>query len=214
MNRANNFYNNNNNREIYHYRYERSDSSRRKKSIGEKKNEIYNLQKKLNYNYNNDYFLKRKNMFPGYYHPEINRNIHNIHNIHNSNNYSTYYPFKNKQGLYGYPLGLFKENDWNCVNCNNINFSWRNECNRCHLEKYKNDIYQEGKYKFLKKRQHSRSSEHFSSSKKSSFSSKNKSYSYSKSYSNKSNYSYSDIKQEKRDKKEKYKMSDMENFKI
>ena len=147
-------------------------------------------------------------MFTGYYHPEINKTIHN------TNNYSTYYPFKKKPGLYGYPLGLFKENDWKCVNCNNINFSWRNECNRCHLEKYKNDIYQEGKYKYLRKRQHSRSSEHFSSSKKSSFSSKNQSYSYSKSYSNKSNYSYSDIKQEKRDKKEKYKMSDMENFKI
>ena len=133
-------------------------------------------------------------MFTGY-HPEINKTIHN------TNNYSTYYPFKKKPGLYGYPLGLFKENDWKCVNCNNINFSWRNECNRCHLEKYKNDIYQEGKYrneiyqegryrndiyqeskykndiyqegkyKYLRKRQHSRSSEHFSSSKKSSFSS-------------------------------------------
>ena len=78
-------------------------------------------------------------MFTGYYHPEINKTIHN------TNNYSTYYPFKKKPGLYGYPLGLFKENDWKCVNCNNINFSWRNECNRCHLEKYKNDIYQESR---------------------------------------------------------------------
>ena len=136
-------------------------------------------------------------MFSGHYNPEFNKNI-------NNNNYTTYYPFKNKKGLYGYPIGLFKENDWKCVHCNNINFSWRNECNRCHLEKYKNNIYQENKYKYLRKRQLSRSSEHFSSSKKSSFSSNNQSYSYSKSYSNKSNYSYSDIKQEKRNQNEKY----------
>ena len=33
------------------------------------------------------------------------------------------------------PPGLFKEGDWKCEFCENINFSWRGECNKCHHPK-------------------------------------------------------------------------------
>lgn len=36
-----------------------------------------------------------------------------------------------KRSSFGGPPGLFKETDWRCENCHNINFSWRSECNRC-----------------------------------------------------------------------------------
>ena len=29
------------------------------------------------------------------------------------------------------PSGIFKEGDWRCENCQNINFKWRNQCNKC-----------------------------------------------------------------------------------
>lgn len=35
----------------------------------------------------------------------------------------------------GGPPGLFKEGDWRCDNCKNINFSWRDKCNKCNRPK-------------------------------------------------------------------------------
>jgi hypothetical protein len=36
---------------------------------------------------------------------------------------------------FGGPPGLFKEGDWKCPSCGNINFSKREFCNRCRLRK-------------------------------------------------------------------------------
>lgn len=36
-----------------------------------------------------------------------------------------------KRGYLGGPVGLFKEGDWKCDICQNVNFSWRKECNKC-----------------------------------------------------------------------------------
>ena len=32
-----------------------------------------------------------------------------------------------------------REGDWICLKCNNLNFSFRNICNRCHLTKTENN---------------------------------------------------------------------------
>jgi len=157
------------------------------------------LHKKLNYNY--ETYYKRKPIIKGNYYPNINTNFVNTnYNTNYNNNFPPSYPFRPKKGLYGYPMGLFKENDWKCPNCNNINFSWRNECNRCHLEKFNNNVLKESKYNFLYKRQYLRNSNIHSSSKKSSYSSNSKSYSQSKSYS-KNSYNSNSSKNEKRNKR-------------
>lgn len=44
-----------------------------------------------------------------------------------------------KKGFFGGPPGLFKENDWRCENCQNINFSWRTMCNKCKYPKHVRD---------------------------------------------------------------------------
>jgi hypothetical protein len=154
------------------------------------------LNKKLNYNY--ETYYKKNPIIKGNYYPNINNTFDNNNNIRTSN-FPPTYPIKSKKkGLFGYPLGLFKENDWKCPNCNNINFSFRNECNRCHLEKDKINLFKESKYKLVKKRQYSRSPDLQLSSKKSSHSSSNKSNSRSKSNSKKSNNSYSSKHEKKK----------------
>ena len=51
----------------------------------------------------------------------------------NSNNYQA--NSVPKKGLFGGPPGVFKEGDWRCENCQNINFKWRVECNKCKYPK-------------------------------------------------------------------------------
>lgn len=46
------------------------------------------------------------------------------------------YSPRNFQGRrFNGPPGLFKEGDWKCQLCQNINFSWRSVCNKCHHPK-------------------------------------------------------------------------------
>ena len=40
-----------------------------------------------------------------------------------------------KKSYFGGPPGLFKEGDWRCENCQNINFKWRVICNKCQYSK-------------------------------------------------------------------------------
>lgn len=55
-----------------------------------------------------------------------------LNNKSNFQNNNMYYKFKK-------PF-IEKAGDWICFNCNNLNFAFRTNCNRCHITKKDNNI--------------------------------------------------------------------------
>ena len=86
----------------------------------------------------NENFLNLKNLFN---YNNINKNC--IDNLYYDNNFSS----KNKNDINDKKKKkpfIEREGDWICIKCNNLNFSFRNNCNRCNFSKTDN-------LKFLKK---------------------------------------------------------------
>ena len=124
-------------------------------------NQNYNLQNQYinnnNYNYTNkDINYNYSNDNPNYY-QNYNNNIPNL--TYNINNFKEFIPTKlrineqsNKKDTQTNQKNKFssgnkknkqkgkkyfevREGDWRCSQCNNLNFSFRNKCNRCNLPK-------------------------------------------------------------------------------
>ena len=86
----------------------------------------------------NENFQNLKNLFN---YNNINKNC--IDNLYYDNNFSS----KNKNDINDKKKKkpfIEREGDWICIKCNNLNFSFRNNCNRCNFSKTDN-------LKFLKK---------------------------------------------------------------
>ena len=77
----------------------------------------------------------------------FNKNNHSFHHISNNNN-SNKNRNKKNQKKKGY---IEKEGDWPCYDCKNINFSFRDVCNRCRLPKEESEKkYREAGEKLIK----------------------------------------------------------------
>ena len=58
--------------------------------------------------------------------------------------------YKNKTKKINSRKKVFKERkgDWICFNCNNLNFSFRTQCNRCKISKNESDILSSEYYQY------------------------------------------------------------------
>ena len=58
--------------------------------------------------------------------------------------------YKNKTKKMNRRKKVFKERigDWICFNCNNLNFSFRTQCNRCKISKNESDILSSEYYQY------------------------------------------------------------------
>lgn len=58
----------------------------------------------------------------------------------NSFDNNIYYKFKNNECQNFKKPFIERAGDWICLNCHNLNFAFRTNCNRCHLTKRENQI--------------------------------------------------------------------------
>jgi ribosomal protein S27AE len=90
-------------------------------------NEQNEFQNFLNYSNNgNATFGNKSNQMNNYYSNSFDAN--NYYKYKNNNEYQKKKPFIERVG------------DWTCFNCHNLNFSFRTNCNRCHITKKENQI--------------------------------------------------------------------------
>ena len=101
---------------------------------GKNQNQImFNSNNSSNVNLQSNQNLYLKNHFLGN-NFNVNKNF-----FENNFNYNSYSP-KNKNGDEKKKKKPFieREGDWICVKCKNLNFAFRNNCNRCGLTKNEN----------------------------------------------------------------------------
>ncbi len=63
---------------------------------------------------------------------EIDYNYDNKNNYYNFNRYNQNHRIKTYNNI--------KKNDWICIYCNNLNYSFRNKCNRCNSPREISDL--------------------------------------------------------------------------
>ena len=105
---------------------------------GKKNNNISdNPQNKLNTNSEPFFpkFLRRPTM-------ENNQNYNNNHCLHNHEKENNSFEEKNKKKF------TARKGDWICSGCGNINFSFREKCNRCIMIKLYSESKNETNYNF------------------------------------------------------------------
>ena len=110
-------------------------------------NNNYNFSKDINYNYSNgnqNYYQNYNNQFPNLtYNMNVKEFIPTKMRMNEQNNAKDIQinpknkfssgNKKNKQK--GKKYFEVRDGDWRCNQCNNLNFSFRNKCNRCNLPK-------------------------------------------------------------------------------
>ena len=109
-------------------------------------NNNYNFSKDINYNYSNgnqNYYQNYNNKFPNLtYNMNVKEFIPTKMRMNEQNNAKDIQinpknkfsgNKKNKQK--GKKYFEVRDGDWRCNQCNNLNFSFRNKCNRCNLPK-------------------------------------------------------------------------------
>jgi len=110
-------------------------------------NNNYNFSKDINYNYSNgnqNYYQNYNNQFPNLtYNMNVKEFIPTKMRMNEQNNTKDIQinpknkfsggNKKNKQK--GKKYFEVRDGDWRCNQCNNLNFSFRNKCNRCNLPK-------------------------------------------------------------------------------
>ena len=88
---------------------------------------------------------------------------YNRNNEHN-NSYSNSKNFRyNYNSGSSYNHGLFKEGDWRCSKCLNVNFSWRRYCNKCDYPRSDNDILDVNTVEAINNEKFSKSKHNYSS---------------------------------------------------
>ena len=94
----------------------------------------YSTGNLLSNNCINDNFLYLKNQF------NYNVNKKSTDNLYYDNNFSPKNKNDSKDKKKKKPF-IEREGDWICIKCNNLNFAFRNNCNRCNLSKSDNQKF-------------------------------------------------------------------------